>query len=534
MKSEHECKILTFINEDEGKYTWQELNCLYRPFAIVLKSFDKDYFDIFLMLLSNVHAYYKDDTYEYAPFRLSHPMMDLFRNDYNDVFSVDVEGMFYDSEEDFHTKVKKSLDEDTAIIIPGDVFKLFYHSAYLVKHDTHYYIVKGYDETKGIYYLLDNCQINNGANTQYVDFQVRFDDLYDIIDSFMIEYENGVENKYFWTLSKRKDFKYDKVKCCRVFEKQLRNILEENALNHLTEVVILNDIKNGTFQRDIQEDLTVINFRNVYYDTLPKFLDINNFDKNIVSEIREYTVDLRMKWREIKKKLMYSFFKNKLNDDMIEKEIEALKEKEENLIHHLIQILHNPSCVESSSKGYFIKNSKNAEWSFTDNTLLVKHSRNVIYDLWVKSDNAFQFLLDCNKNAFQEIETEVICNIDMGLANHSGIEIVCEDNTKFLFGNIRNIQLGLYEITSDGDSKELYLHQYGVSNGCVLKVENKELGLRFLVRLKNENEWTLVGEKKILSKVVNAGLFAKTWEFVEGKVCFSNNIYNNVAIAVEV
>lgn len=41
-------KIITEVTENDADYSWDELNCFYRPFAIMYKTFSSIYYDLFL------------------------------------------------------------------------------------------------------------------------------------------------------------------------------------------------------------------------------------------------------------------------------------------------------------------------------------------------------------------------------------------------------------------------------------------------------------------------------------------------------
>src|SRR5574344_1788086 len=166
--------IKNAIVNDYDEYSCSELNCIYRPFAIALNSFNKGTFEIFLMLITFIHGYTLDSSFKCTPYSKDHPVFDLYDKYLKKIFLVDIRIEEFFDENELHSKLINNIAYGNLVIIPEDIYELYYSPAFRQTNDSHFFIVKGYDLDRKIYYILDNLHNDAGVSTSFSDFAVEF------------------------------------------------------------------------------------------------------------------------------------------------------------------------------------------------------------------------------------------------------------------------------------------------------------------------------------------------------------------------
>lgn len=110
---------------------------------------------------------------------------------------------YYDNKSVFLKEITKLLDEYTNVLIPGDLYELFYFSEFKVKHHPSLFLVSGEDYNR--FFIYDNHQILSGSTNQYENFYLLKDTLFLMNKKYM----NYFEKISCITFAKIKDYNDD-------------------------------------------------------------------------------------------------------------------------------------------------------------------------------------------------------------------------------------------------------------------------------------------------------------------------------------
>lgn len=134
---------------NDESYTWQELNCFFRPFAIAM---GKEKYHVFLLLMSMYMTHCNVENTKNLFNRL-HPSLLYFENELEDVLDSYILIKEYSSEREMQKKMETALSDGYAVVVPYDLYVMPYSQNYLEQHHRHYMLVKGYDSAKEVYYI---------------------------------------------------------------------------------------------------------------------------------------------------------------------------------------------------------------------------------------------------------------------------------------------------------------------------------------------------------------------------------------------
>lgn len=515
-------KILKTVNGNINNYSWQELNCFYRVFAIIFKQYANDASNLFLLFISfNVlfRQHTKNNISEYNRFN---SMFDICSSFLQNCLGIKINVVYNKDENEFNKNIINCIDKNHNVIIPIDSYYVYYSENYLERHARHYTIVKGYDREKKLYFIYDNLHIDLGASVIYDNFMLEVNKCYKMVESFCQQFDDKkIKDIYFWEI-----FDVEKKNSIQDSLMQLiENILIDNKSFYGPEKLLFNILINREYEKNILHEISMCNIRKVYYDTLVCYLKMCNYD--IQNFKIEKEIDEISKLAEkIKAIIIYKYHRRSNDFEKLEILINKLAKKERKIIEKVYYIVKNnnvlSNIVECKEK-FFIKNNKKAIINFiSEDNFEIKLSNKCIYDLWFSKDDACQILYKImSDNCLIQARINMECLL--GSCGSCGIVIVFETGDKVLFGNLRNYYVGIYY--PGNKNEELYLKTEEVIDGCYYKVEKIENRLCFFIR-KNELDWKIIYEMEIKNSINYIGLYAKTWEYVDLKANFTEiNVY---------
>lgn len=201
-------KIISGIVENKDKYPWEQLGCFYRPFAILFESFSMGYFDIFLFYTSYYNSFSADGQFSNI-FEEDKTCKQSFFNFYENVLK-DRLGLYINliefwTEEEMHLKIREELDSGAPVLVPIDLIELSYNQGYKQESHMHFFIMKGYNNSKEIYYILDNMHLEGGSSTIYKDFTLKYKDLYGMMQAYFKNFYPNMEKYQMWSLNAKSD-----------------------------------------------------------------------------------------------------------------------------------------------------------------------------------------------------------------------------------------------------------------------------------------------------------------------------------------
>lgn len=77
-------------------------------------------------------------------------------------FLLDIQTHTVVDEADFRRRIVEQIDRNARVLVPGDLYTIYYDNWYKAKHHQHFFLIKGYDQLRDICYVLDSLQIDGG------------------------------------------------------------------------------------------------------------------------------------------------------------------------------------------------------------------------------------------------------------------------------------------------------------------------------------------------------------------------------------
>lgn len=487
----------------DRSYTWQELNCFFRPFAIAM---GKERYHIFLLLMSMYMTHCNVENAKNLFNRL-HPSLLYFENELEDVLESYILIEEYSSEREMQKKMEAVLADGYAVVVPYDLYVMPYSQNYLEQHHRHYILVKGYDSAKGIYYILDNMHNNLGESVVYSDFMIQYHNMYAGADAFHRNYDAYASSKpYFWKIINND---YD-GKVEENVRKYLIKVLDMFISKSTTPYYIEWSMINGTVNGHMLDNVEQINQRNVYYGEFLKYLSEIGCICN--DGLLNLTEELKKNWNVIKIRIMMG--KNG-TEEILKKNI-LLEEKWHKEVLCMLKSSKSIAKEEKQDE-YIVLNELNAYIKEQDGNWRIRLSPDLVYDTWKMKDDACQILYSVGNN-MTGIEVSIHKQIVVpGGGFHFGIILKSSDSQKILYGNSRNIHLVIFE--PESENYEIYQSDYSFGDIDKLKVEFKRKGsgmeYRYYIMDFTQKWWKQVHtyEEKFIPEY--AGVFVKSWERCE-------------------
>lgn len=498
-------KVLKYYNEkirdcDDKSYSWQELNCFYRPFAISLGA---ERYHMFLLLVS-LYMTHSNVENGKVLFNRLHPAMQYFEKEIKSVLNADISVVEYSSEKDMHKKLEDVLSDGYLAIVPNDLYLLSYSQNYMEQHHRHYTLVKGFDSTKRIYYILDNMQNELGESVRYSDFMMQYNQIYSGTQEFHRNYDKMCSLKpYFWKVRA----KGPDSEAGENVRKYLIRVLEGFTMKAPEPYYVEWNMIDGKISGHMLDNVEQINQRNVYYGEFIKYLD--KIGCSIDESLLKMTEELKKNWNIIKIQIMRG-------------SLDAAKRLRENIMleecFHIkvLDILKNSKavCGKQSKKDYIIANELNAGMKQEDGRWRIELSPDLVYDTWKLKDDACQILYPVDENtAGIEVcmQKEVITP---GSGFHIGIILKSDSGKKLLYGNSRNIHIVIFE--PEKDDYEIYQSDYSFGDIDRLKVEfdnkNDVHIFSFYAMGSESGVWEKIYSAQSEFMPDYAGMFVKSWE----------------------
>ena len=521
--------IMNNITSNEDNYNPSEITCFNRPWAIMYKSINDDYFDLYLFEAVFYEMFMVNNYFSWDLFveNMDENFYKFSKEVLEKKFGVVVDRVNYciDNEEDFHTNIERALSDGYMVLVPSDQIELPYYIEYKLVPHIHFFIIKGYDRKRGIYYIMDNGHVDNGANPTFKDFMLTYDVMYNVANKCFENFIKDKEDGYFWTIKKDESAlkEYSIRQALVDHSKLLKDINSGKISIDFPEVQLLNK------EYDNLKSLTrgyakVLNYKYVYYDVLFKLLKKINIDKVELNNLIEEKNSIVDSWEEIRLKMLYFLSKRESMRFTLKEAIDNNVQKEYKFRVHIISVIDkicisNSNDKDKNTNSISIKNRNKAQMLKDNDKMTVIHSNEKVYDTWLSNENATQIELNINKNDNVEFECKVKTDSKIGFAFFSGIILKAEDGEKYLFGNESRQIVSVH--CPERSSEHLLAKEYYQAENLYLKVNILGNKVNFYMKAEEDDDWNKLysEEKEHIKKV---GLISKTWENVNHKTIFSN------------
>lgn len=533
-------KLIKSVVENTDSYTWEELNCFYRPIAIMYEVYGEGYFDIFLFMVGYYSTHMVDGWFtEVFESGIFHEFFEFHENVMKPKTGLSFITESYLNENEMHQKLKGALDENSPVLVPVDLFGLYYTQGYLRSRHRHFIIVKGYDEERGIYHILDNMQLDNGSNTIYKDFCIKAEDLYTMNNMYFEYYYPDIEASHMWVLQKCRALPKDSYSIERLLMdhlQHLRDIENNKSVINYPEYEFLKKISNEIkiSMNEATNSFTIFNFKQVYYDLLYKLLKKAGGHSQEISELKFFVRKTSAIWNEIKLAILDAAAGNSMDSDLVRSKINrniSLENKFRLKLMKLIaQLDFGCQLIENSERDLFklftVKNYRKAEIIREKEKVVFKLFPHTVYDTWDVQDNAPQLL--AHPEMFEDFILEARVKLDKTKQGPylSGLIVFFENGIKIMFCLDKGYTVSVL-CPEKGDSYTLFTT--GIpENGAFLRTKKKGSTLSFFIKKDKTESWNKKYEITDCETISSCGIFAKTFEKVKLSAEFSELKYINL------
>lgn len=517
------------ITPNHDSYNPRQVTCFQKPWAILFKSLNEDYFDLYLFVAVFYENFMYKNYFYWEDFNKN--MNENFYKFSKEIleprFDVKIDKLIYKDKEEFISKIEQSLFNGDRVLVPADMIELPYYEDYKVDNHIHNFIIRGYDRKKEVFYILDNMHIDNGSDGLYKNFVLTYNRMFKMAKRCFESFFPNEENPFFWKLSSREDNNtYTAWEALKNHKEELKLINEQDNMINLPEYKILEEGSDNinNFSRSYAK---ILNYKQVYYDILFKILRKIKVSENEVNELEQLKEELYKEWETLR---MYILYYSSKKDKMLSKlknEFEKCVSNEKKFRECFISIIDNNKekgevNVQGQKKEKYVLYEHNLNEAVIErekNNVWVYHDKKHIYDTWKVQDNAAQlnFMIDSKDKI--EFKFDLVLHNAMDFPFFGGLIVKNQSGERYLFGNDAKGSIALYCPQLE-ENFTLQKQPY-FKDSMSLKINIENEGITFYYKEVEDADWITFYDMKIID-IQEIGIISKTWNAIEHKSDFSN------------
>lgn len=491
---------LSEIKVIKDEYEVEEVNCLEKPVALMLHSFNPIYRNLYLML-EKMNRCYNLEYYADVDYR---DMISMKRATVILEKAMNIHIYKSLGEKDIHKFIRENLDKNNPVIVPGNLRKLYYSKFYNKADWIHSFLVYGHDDENDLYHVFDSTQCDKSK--KLYKFVVPKGTLEDMHISFNKDiYEEGI----YYIESEKVDRKQN---CRKIFYDGLSEFTEKRKnqpfveIDLIEEMLKLEKVKNY----DVIRLLEINNYKKVFLNEVVVLAEMFNCKEKTLEGLRKKFSELLDSWRTAESKFVY-YLRKKKNEKIYELVEEPLKKEEEILkyISEMLREIRIDDKIESDLKDNIVNNEDGIISRLTYQKYSFNFKNKKTYNNW-----------------FEDLSPRVIINhIQSGQRNiefESDFEITKYDEcANFMFGIYLNDDRGNIYLYGNNSMKISNFEHTGVNNSIFendicdkkynIKVRIKESKLEFTYTEYGENQKVIKNEFIPYGNICQIGITCKTW-----------------------
>ena len=504
----------TIINMKDTKayYELDKVSCFERPTAIVLGTIDSDYPSLFLMYRKFFQVYNVDTDNE------TDDNLDFIQKIEDCIFDkLGLECVHIEVKNDIRSAIIKPITCQIPVLVPGNLFELYYTDHYKSNDWPHLFLVNGYDTDNDLFYILDYMQnagtSENQAYVAYEKFVIRGDDLVSLNNSFK-HFSEDTSIKHF---KKQETFSYiNKREIISDFLQLLKNrsnkqqFIEKSLSEKIKTLLISNTDTTDKNLNDLFHALSKSpKYKEVMISEMLCLLRNYSITDDEINEMETLKEKIIRSWNVIIKE----FFKNlrEKNNEINTLNITEVSELENELYNLAYSYISDVKTTESDNDWHynnirlFSENNENQIISFNKDCFEFSFD-NQLYNSWFK-DNCPKAIWRDNtiQNNFS-FSTRVIIPLDQVHDGFLASIFIRHKNGELFFWGVDNEQCYVFDFV--GKCNLFRKFDYSADHKLVIKVIDQNLyyGIDY------GNTIEFFGNKCFIEGIGEIGLACKTWE----------------------
>uniref|UniRef100_UPI00389A4693 non-ribosomal peptide synthetase n=1 Tax=Tumebacillus lacus TaxID=2995335 RepID=UPI00389A4693 len=511
-------KVLSSVLPNQDTYTWEQMDCFHKPLAILAESFRPQGFDLFSFYAGlwetfdvNGHfraAIFAEDNAPHSP-----EFFTFFEQVVGPKLGLKLHTFTADDEPTFRRLVEQEIGLGRPVMIPGDLYGLYYTVNYRNEPHRHFFIVKGVDPQRDLYFLLDNMHLDNGARPTYRDFYGRPENLYEMYRL----YGKHFGTRVFWSMeSMPVQQTWSELHALLDLRTLYEQVEAGTAALHYLEQELLREVAETGEVPRFGAVMQLLNFKHVLYDLLFKFLPKADVSPADVSVLRDLADELSAGWGQVRMEIFDMLSAGELSSEALWQQIDAMANREHAFRELFLKTVEVEVLLErirlqevqAGKDGFTELNRLGAAITRDDGRIVIEHAADTRYDSWIVQDDAPQLLMETGMGQSFDIEVRLHTETPIGASYHAGLVLKLQDGRKLLFGIESGELLSLYA----PEQLEFTLAKHPYPHMRFLRVEAKESSYRFMARASQEEDWFECAALSLQQSVRQFGLFSKTWE----------------------
>lgn len=503
------------IKDFSYEFDWLQLDCFHRPLSIIFESFGTNLGYSILLFASYANTHF---IYEYEKvlggnyFEVSNVLLEFYNNHLKERIGIDVREVGFQTPEEFYSRMISEIDQGRPILIPIDLYEIFYSKHYKDEHHIHYMIVKGYDEDKQLFYIQDNEHINGGDTTHYKSFIMRFCDLYNANQSYLKIYINNNKEGFFLSFGNKQIKEYGIKHAFMDFSEIIKDA-EDKHLN----IIYLESQVIRMHQRGILPDINrsiiyLLNFKIVYCKIMIRFVADILQGKELAVEFNSLIHNILDSWTSIRK-VFYGHYAE--NNTEYNEEDNRLAEKCISLEKKLVEKLRDLMNVQRYDLPTVKTNLPANLWKEHNNhkrvmemqgeEIIIEHGINEVDLTWHLDDNAPQVLMNFSGRNFS-LQAGVQSKTEKGYRFFLGIIIKLASGKNILYGNYRNRKLAIFipEYQLNDALAEIDINP----DILFLQIQGSEGAFTFLYKNTENEQYQILKKCTLNDTVTDIGFFS--------------------------
>lgn len=503
--------IIKNIKVNDDSYSFEKISCFERPVGIALSRYNEMYSSYYYMYIKLVESYnvlkYKDENYvDYKFTYLTTVLLEEYMGiKYN---------KYYTDNEISHF-VENQIDKNNPVLIPCNLYGLYYSAHYMIHNWPHLFLINGYDEKRKLYNIIDSEQTND----KYSDFFMKYDQMEEIYrlhdcfhkktDIFYLEQINSNDSK-------------DEKEILINFMELYLNGLDKQPYKELEIIDVINSMTNNcniesnySLETLTRRLLNIPKYKEVIFSELIKCLELYKYNVNEIDLmssimnklISSWTLFINKSLRKVYCHKPIEYNTNTLNDIYIyENELRKCIEKANKSLNNFSMC--DTKLNEHDDLDYYCENNHDNIISIKNKVITFDFNNDKEYNSWLY-DNCPKYIFNKKINLDSENYFAVTVNIDEiseETSYHCGIIIRTDNNQLYMWGIDSGISLKFDHIGVINIKEEAL-----VDLNLVLYISINNDKCEFGYYDQKKNNQIIVDTVYLDSNVLEVGVACKTW-----------------------